>query len=990
MKTFKRLFCAIISVIMILSSLFTAGVFAEEDAVNFTDVAENNPYYDAIYSLAKDGVVNGIKQDDGSFAFKPEDTITRAEVATLIAIALVKDESLLTSTTDKFPDVSLGYWANKYIAYAVQTGIVAGNDDGTFRPANPVTYGEVCKMLVCAKGYGEAYEATTPWYEGYVNIANKINITKNALGTGDKEASRGIVAQLIYNMEDVQYYQPKTQPSVGGGGGGGRVSKDVEEELEEANGVVVQAVFETSITGEEIDLTYKQIMAGGVVYNIGSFKLDDLYKYLGRRLNIEYEESRTGKKTLRKIELSSKDDVISIYSDDFVGVQGREIKYYPYGENKSKDITLADDLCVVYNGKPVPQAEITDEFIAKYLNIENGTMKLINNKGGKEFDFVEVEKYDTYVVSSKSNSGDIYTIVDYLGQSYSFDATKATLYVSRAKKSVEEGKASAIAPKKVLFVSEPYGDDKEGTTIIISENKLQNKKIDSISDTTVTIDNKEYEQTSYLEKLKKKEPKNYFFETGDTGTFYLDYYGNIAFYEKAENKTPYAYVMGFENGDGLDGVKSIYLLTIGTSGTTVTPKVCFLDETVKINGQRKDSKELGGILKANAELINKKSLANETKIENGEYSQLVRCKTSTRKINDETVNFVDEIYTMDSTNWEDGEIVPTPFRALKTEEKDVFTDGKNRLKYYSSSKAFQDDGGSNQFIINSSTVVLLVPDDRSDAEEYKRKTSSYFSNDTKYDVEPYDVKSNIAGVVLVYTRGVSTKPVVTVNSTYPAFVVDVRETRNPDGVTVQQLSYYDYRTKIVETSTSYGQTEPQKIITEKVTTLSGVKAGDIIKFVYETKKYGDEEVKEIIDVQKVFSSGVLMDWKSPDIYETFPAEGNFISHSYSSTSNYYQVIHGTLNDKMLTDSNNGSISVVPMIVENKEDYNNEKYEQYTITSSTAFFKWNEDTDTFDPNVDASYLASVVEAQGDATSASRIVVIKALGSGSNAQSIYILD
>ena len=197
MKTFKRLFCAILTVAIIVSSFFSVGVFADDEAVSFTDVAENNQYYNAIYSLAKDGVVNGIKQDDGTLAFKPEDTITRAEVATLIAIYLVKDDSLLTSTTDKFPDVSLDHWANKYIAYAVQTGIVAGNDDGTFRPANPVTYGEVCKMLVCAKRYGEVYEATTPWYEGYVNIANKINITKNAISTGDKEASRGIVAQLI-------------------------------------------------------------------------------------------------------------------------------------------------------------------------------------------------------------------------------------------------------------------------------------------------------------------------------------------------------------------------------------------------------------------------------------------------------------------------------------------------------------------------------------------------------------------------------------------------------------------------------------------------------------------------------------------------------------------------------------------------------------------------------------------------------------------------
>ena len=93
---------------------------------------------------------------------------------------------------------------------------------------------------------------------------------------------------------------------------------------------------------------------------------------------------------------------------------------------------------------------------------------------------------------------------------------------------------------------------------------------------------------------------------------------------------------------------------------------------------------------------------------------------------------------------------------------------------------------------------------------------------------------------------------------------------------------------------------------------------------------------------------------------------------------------------MMTDSTAGTISVVPMVVENKEDYNSDKYEQYNITTSTTFFKWDSGQNNFVPAVDSSFLVSVEEAQGDATSASKIVVIKAVGSGTNAKSIYILD
>ena len=983
MKTFKRLFCAIISVIMILSSLFTVGVFAEEDAVNFTDVAENNPYYDAIYSLARDGVVNGIKQDDGTLAFKPDETITRAEVATLIAIALVKDESLLTSTTDKFPDVPQEHWANKYIAYAVQTGIVAGNDDGTFRPANPVTYGEVCKMLVCAKGYGEVYEATTPWYEGYVNIANKINITKNALSTGDKEASRGIVAQLIYNMEGIQYYQPKTQPSVGGGGGGGggRVSKDVEKENEDVKGVVT-AVFETNLTGEELGLTYKQMMIDDVVYNIGDYTLDRLYNYLGKRVDAEYSETASGKKTLEKIEVSSRNKTVTINAQDFVSVSAgdgeRKIIYYPPGENKNHTAILSSELSVIYNGYPVIKDAVTNEFISEYLDIECGSIELINNNVDDEYDVAIVSRYVVYFPTSRTTSESSYTITDgNFNKSVVLNSDDCIISEVTAIKGVaSEAKMSAIATNKVVAVATPY-DRTEGTYVIVSSAKTNDSaEVDAISDEYITINNKEYKQSAYFKRLLETEnSKNFKLEVGTKGTFYFDHKGNLAYFKKAERKEPYAYVMGFDDGEGLDGDCSIYMYTI--SGSTVTPKVFAFRDTVKVNGQNKKPSELGSILKANADVINAKSLANEAKILNGDYSQLVRYKSSTITINGESVPCLTEIYTITPDDLDDGDVVPGLFRTGKEGEKTAFTDGKNRLKYVKKSNAFQDESGSNQFTVNNSTVVLLIPDDRINEKEYKKNTYSYFSNGTKYDVEPYDIKSDVAGVVLVYTRGVSTAATIAVNAKV-AFVENVSLRQNSEGKTVQMLSYY-----------LSGETTLKTMLTEKDTTIpTEVKPGDLIRFAYEQgpeEKNVTEKTSVLTGIQRVFVGGQLYDWKAGSVFETFPAEGNVIGHTHNSTSDYYQVVHGTLHSKSI-DGGVGSINVVPVIVDNKDDYQG-NWMPYKITASTKLYKWDSEEDKF-VIADVTYLQSVEDANGDPTSASRLVVIKN-DTNNIAQAIYVL-
>ncbi len=65
-----------------------------------------------------------------------------------------------TETTSKplimntqFSDLDVSHWAQSYISTLVERGIVAGYQDGTFRPAATITREEFAKMICIAQGW---------------------------------------------------------------------------------------------------------------------------------------------------------------------------------------------------------------------------------------------------------------------------------------------------------------------------------------------------------------------------------------------------------------------------------------------------------------------------------------------------------------------------------------------------------------------------------------------------------------------------------------------------------------------------------------------------------------------------------------------------------------------------------------------------------------------------------------------------------------------
>lgn len=86
----------------------------------------------------------GLATDDVDlWPVRPEAGITRAEVATIFYRLLKEDvRDRVTSDVNDFSDVTSGDWFNVTVSSLAQMGVIAGYEDGSFRPNAPITRAE--------------------------------------------------------------------------------------------------------------------------------------------------------------------------------------------------------------------------------------------------------------------------------------------------------------------------------------------------------------------------------------------------------------------------------------------------------------------------------------------------------------------------------------------------------------------------------------------------------------------------------------------------------------------------------------------------------------------------------------------------------------------------------------------------------------------------------------------------------------------------------
>lgn len=173
--------------------------------INLSDINDHWAK-DYIIQLVSEGVVSGY--DDGTF--RPDNPVTRAEFIKMVVNGFGYQVNE-TPATLEFTDVENSAWFATYVEAAATANIVDGYSDGTFRPGNTINRAEAMKILLAAAGIEPSETssiefpdvAMDAWFTPYVLKAREMGIVSGYadgnFGPGDP-MTRGQVAKVIVEL----------------------------------------------------------------------------------------------------------------------------------------------------------------------------------------------------------------------------------------------------------------------------------------------------------------------------------------------------------------------------------------------------------------------------------------------------------------------------------------------------------------------------------------------------------------------------------------------------------------------------------------------------------------------------------------------------------------------------------------------------------------------------------------------------------------------
>ena len=198
----KKVLSFVLSIAMVVCLMptmaFAATTSAQADAT-YSDT-KGTACEGAVNVLSALGVVDGFT--DGTY--KPEQVVTRAQMAKLIVTALgVADYA--SAKTSKFTDMSAATWAIPYVEYASNLNIVNGVGNNKFNPNGNVTYEQAATMIVRALGYTDkCNEMNGTWPAIYIQKATALGLFNDVTNKGATGATRGDLAIMLYNALNVK------------------------------------------------------------------------------------------------------------------------------------------------------------------------------------------------------------------------------------------------------------------------------------------------------------------------------------------------------------------------------------------------------------------------------------------------------------------------------------------------------------------------------------------------------------------------------------------------------------------------------------------------------------------------------------------------------------------------------------------------------------------------------------------------------------------
>ena len=601
----KKLLALMLSMAMV----FTIGT----SVMAYSDVEEGTYVSEAVTVLSNLDILNGY--EDGTF--KPEATITRAEMAKIVCETL--GYYGMGSDKTPFDDVEPKHWAAGYINTAASLGIINGYGNGKFGPEDTVTYEQAVKMVVCALGYEAMAADRGGWPAGYTSVAANIGLTK-----GMSSSVRGDIAVLIYNalttpvMEQTSYGSDTRYEVLDGAGNKEYKTILTKRDIYIATGIVGDTFNKDEIKFEvtrdskdgEFEASEKEI-----TFLMGN---SDIANYTHQEVEV-YVAEDDGEYTVLAVKAAKKTETFTLVSDDVKDINGNKITYYVDSLNSSrtKTLTIDENATIEYNKVALAANETLETKIEGKDDVE---IVFIENDGDSDYDVVVMTEYVSAVVETVNASKDKIT----LGSrtvTFDFDDNNKT-YIFLDDEGNELTLADFEEDDVVAYVSDTANPkDADYLKIIKLSNSVIIGTVDSVqnNEQIVTINDEEY-------KVIDTAIWNQISTPGTEGTFYIGLTGKIVYFDGSAVVGKYGYVIDASTDGWNDDEIVIKMLTSKgidryTLRTSLTDKTGFdIDDYIgKIVEYKINSQGLVSSLNVlNTTTFNSKYNA-DTEILNGKY-----------------------------------------------------------------------------------------------------------------------------------------------------------------------------------------------------------------------------------------------------------------------------------------------------------------------------------------------------------------------------------
>jgi hypothetical protein len=161
-------------------------------------------FYEAVRYLYCAGVISGYSDN----TFRPYNNTTRGQLSKIVVLA--QGWAIYTPPQPTFSDVPTTHTFYQHIETAYQHGVISGYADGTFRPQSDVTRGQLTKIVVLSEGWTPInppqptfsdVPPSSPFY-GYIETAYSSGIISGySDGTfrPGNSATRGQIAKIVHN-----------------------------------------------------------------------------------------------------------------------------------------------------------------------------------------------------------------------------------------------------------------------------------------------------------------------------------------------------------------------------------------------------------------------------------------------------------------------------------------------------------------------------------------------------------------------------------------------------------------------------------------------------------------------------------------------------------------------------------------------------------------------------------------------------------------------